>query len=610
MLKTANEVVDIAVKAAVAYRRDDLLHRLRGTQARLADRTIRVLVAGEFKQGKSALVNALVNAPVCPVDDDAAACMPIEIGYAETPTADHVEYPDPHSQEGRRHGIPIDGVRQHVRDTDATDRTVVRHVEVGIPRDILSGGLRLVDMPGSGGLGSLHGAGIVATLPSAHALIMVSDSSQEYTASELDFVCHAAQLCPTVLCVLTKIDLYPEWRRIAEIDRGRLRDAGVDARLLAVSSHLRTVALDRQDRQLNAESGFAALAHHLRDEVLANADRLACRSAAQDVLAVTKALHGSMSTELAALRDPAMTEALMAELAEATARADRLRKQSARWQQTLNDGVADLTADIDHDLRERMRAVLREAETELEAVDPTHVVDEFSAWLQRRVASAASANFVWTRQRVQWLASQVADHFGAEGVADLPTPEHTVAAGALAQAVEFSMPEAEKFGFGQKWISGMRGGYGGTLMVGMASTLAGLALINPLSIVAGVLLGRKTVKDERKRMLQRRQAEAKSATRRYVDDVLFQLGKESRALLRQAQRTLRDHFSHVAEELVRSLAESTQAAQQAVSLDRKDRERRIADLEAELARIDNLAGTARALASSGGAAPASEEGAR
>ena len=44
-----------------------------------------VLVAGEFKQGKSSLLNALVNAPICPVDDDVATARAIEIGYADEP---------------------------------------------------------------------------------------------------------------------------------------------------------------------------------------------------------------------------------------------------------------------------------------------------------------------------------------------------------------------------------------------------------------------------------------------------------------------------------------------------------------------------------------------
>jgi hypothetical protein len=158
------------------------------------------------------------------------------------------------------------------------------------------------------------------------------------------------------------------------------------------------------------------------------------------------------------------------------------------------------------------------------------------------------------------------------------------------------MPAAEHFGVGQKVITGMRGGYGGTIMIGMLSTVAGLTLLNPVSVAAGVLLGRKTVKDERKRMLQRRRSEAKAAARRFVDDLIFQVGKESRDLLRELQRTLRDHFTAYAQELSRSVQDALTAAQQAVKADSGSREGRIKDVTAELARVEHLASLARELA--------------
>lgn len=606
---SAIEVVDTAIKAVTAYQRDDLFERLKWTQARLHDPAARVLVVGEFKQGKSLLINSLVNAPVCPVDDDVATAVPTEVRYAEKPGLVLVEQPDPHLPELRRRSVPIDHIGRYVAESgDEADRRTLRHVEVGVPRSILNGGLCLVDTPGVGGLDSAHGASTMAALPGADAVILVSDAAQEYTAPELDFLRHTVQLCPNVLCVLSKIDLYPDWRRIAELDEARLRELGVDARLLPVSSTLRGEAVRRGDKQLNAESGYPALVTYLREDVLANVDRLADRAAAHDVLTVTNQLAASMNAELTALRDPAGTEKLVAELTRATEQVDKLRQSSARWQQTLNDGVGDLSADIDHDLRDRMRAILREAETELDKVDPVNVVEEFSAWLHQRVSAAASANFVWTSQRVRWLAGQVANHFGADGAAVLPTiGQHTPTG--IAQAEEFALPEAESFGFAQKWITGMRGGYGGTLMVGMMSTIAGLALLNPLSIAAGLMLGRKTVKDERKRMVQRRQNEAKAAVRRYVDDVLFQLGKESRDLLRQSQRMLRDHFTRIAEELSRSLSESSLAARRAVQTDQADRERRILDLEAELGRVRNLGDLATELAEAAGLPVVSEVGA-
>ena len=44
---------------------------------------------------------------------------------------------------------------------------------------------------------------------------------------------------PNVACVLTKIDLYPQWRQVEELDRAHLRSIDPDIPLFPVSSNLR-----------------------------------------------------------------------------------------------------------------------------------------------------------------------------------------------------------------------------------------------------------------------------------------------------------------------------------------------------------------------------------
>src|SRR3954467_8758924 len=83
----AVDLVDLALKATTAYKRPDLGERLVQTRRRLQDPHVRVLVVGEFKQGKSQLVNALVNAPVCPVDDDVATSVPTVVAHGYEPGA-------------------------------------------------------------------------------------------------------------------------------------------------------------------------------------------------------------------------------------------------------------------------------------------------------------------------------------------------------------------------------------------------------------------------------------------------------------------------------------------------------------------------------------------
>ena len=591
----AVELVDLALKATTAYERPDLGARLQQTRKRLTDPDVRVLIVGEFKQGKSQLVNALVNAPVCPVDDDISTAVPTVVKNAETTSVTIVREGAP-DQMPERTEVPVNQLSQYVSEAgNPGNKALVSYAEVGIPRKLLASGLVLVDTPGVGGLGSAHGAATMSALPSADAVLLVSDAAQEYTGPELEFLDSAMKLCPNVACVLTKTDLYPHWRRIAELDAGHLRNAGVNAEIFPVSSMLRLHAAQTKDDELMDESGFRELVNYLLRRVVGRSDELDRRSTSHDVLSVMDQLSTGMKAELAIHEDPERMEALVAEMTRAKARADELKQRTSRWQITLNDGVADLQSDIEYDLRDRLRSIGREAEQLIDDSDPAKVWEQFSEWFHQQVSSAASANFVWAAERARWLAGQVAEHF-ADG-ADVSLPELQFSDEGMAAKVNpLEQPEMEKNSIGGKLLSGARGGYGGMLMIGMATTLTGMAMLNPISAAAGLLLGGKTVKDENKRELAKRQSDAKQAVRKHIDEVTFQVGKDSRDMLRGTQRQLRDHFSALADEVSRSIAQSVQAANNALKTASTDREQRVRDLKAEIARIDAVAKQARALA--------------
>lgn len=598
----ATQAVELALRAATAYRRPDLAARARQALQRLHHPRVRVLVVGEFKQGKSMLVNVVVNTPICPIDDDISTAVPTVVRYAANPSVTLVRRSGAHGEEDERDErtqVPIEELADHVSEAgNPGNRAGLKYAEVGISRRILADGLELVDTPGIGGLGSVHGSATMAMLPSADAILLVSDAAAEYNRPELDFLRQAGRLCPNVACVLTKIDLYPQWQRIAELDRGHLRTAGIDAELLPTSSVLRMHAVAAKDRELNAESGFPALIAFLRDRVVGQSERLANRAAANDVVTITDQLATGMRAELAACEDPDQAYRLVTELEQAKQRAADLRDCSARWHQVLNDGIADLNADVDYDLRDRMRVIVREAETLLDDADPAKIWDQFAVQVQGQAAAAAAANFLWASERARWLAGQVAGLFAEDGAQSLPelragSPE------VLDMVGEMEQPGGEKYGMSQKALTGLRGGYMGTLMAGMYSTFAGLTLLNPFSAAAGLLMGGKMIREEHRRLLDRRRMEAKNAVRRYIDDVSFQVGKESHDMLRHVHRELRDHFIARSEELVRSAQESLIAAERAMRAGETERQQRIADLRAELDRIAALERQGLALAPAG-----------
>src|SRR2546428_396300 len=81
------DILDPTIAACAAQHRPDLANRLGQKRARLLEPTLRVPVVGEPNQGKSQLVNALVNAPICAVGDHLSTPSPIVIGHASSPKA-------------------------------------------------------------------------------------------------------------------------------------------------------------------------------------------------------------------------------------------------------------------------------------------------------------------------------------------------------------------------------------------------------------------------------------------------------------------------------------------------------------------------------------------
>ncbi len=595
------EALEAALRTIAPYRRSDLEARLRRSAGRLRTDRLRVLVVGEFKQGKSLLVNGLVRAPVCPVFDDVATSVPTVVRYAPEPVAalvrvlEQAEDGDPAGAKLERVELPIEELGRHIAETgNPGNGERWRNADIGLPRALLAHGLEIVDTPGVGGLNSVHGAATMAELPAADAVLFVSDASQEYTAPELEFLRQATSLCPNVLCVLSKTDLYPEWPRIAELDREHLAAEDIDADLLTVSSALRVHAIKNDDDAADRESGFPELTEYLVDRVAGQADVLARRSTAHDIVAVTEQLATALLAEQAGHTDPQSAGHVIRQLTEAKQQAVALKERSARWQHTLSDGVADLNADIDYDLRDRMRGIVREAEEEVNSGgDPTKTWDQLAGWVEQEVSAAVAANFLWTTQRARWLAGQVAEHFS--GDQEVLPRIRTETDDPLARVNGMELRLGEPFGVGQKALSGLRGGYVGVLMFGMLGTIVGMPLINPFSVGAGLLLGGKGFTDDRRRVFAKRQNEAKAAIRRYADDVIFQAGKESRELLRRVQRDLRDYYTDRAEETNRSLKESLASAERSVRASKEEQERRLAEIPVELRRLAELRDRALAL---------------
>jgi hypothetical protein len=580
------ELLDRTAEVATSAGRSDLVDRVEAAKSRVLDPRRRIIVVGPLKQGKSQFVNSLLNLTVCSVGDDETTAIPTVVSNADSFSAQLV-LANP-GDEPIRVDVPLEEITTVTPASPRAQGREVLRLDIGVPSPLLADGLVLVDTPGVGGHGNPHAAGTLGLIPSADAVLVVSDASREFTEPELAFLRQVQGLCPAVAVLITKIDLYPHWRQIVEANRGHLDRAGITVQMLPVSSLLRSHAVRLNDEELNAESGFQQLYAFLRDDVVARADVLARASVSLDVRSVTEHLTLSFGSELAALKDPERAAAAVAGLQRAKSAAEELHKRSSQWQQTLGDGIADLASDIDHDLRDRLRRVTREAEETVDEGDPGKDWPQLGEWLEEQIAASVGDNFVWAHERALWLSELVAEHFASSGAAALPDLDLGDLDNVLEPVTSLADLESGRVGITQKVLVGMRGSYGGVLMFGLITTFVGLSLLNPISIGAGVLLGTKAYKEDKENRVKARRSEAKMAIRRFTDDVSFQVGKESKDRLRQIQRVLRDHFTSIAEQTLRSLNESLRSAQEAAAADNTDRTARIAKLENDMRLVSEL----------------------
>jgi hypothetical protein len=295
----------------------------------------------------------------------------------------------------------------------------------------------------------------------------------------------------------------------------------------------------------------------------------------------------SLRTELNTLVNPEDTPRMIAELEAAKERADEFRGRSARWQITLSDGIADLVADMEHDVRDRLRRVQRVAEQSIDEGDPGPVWDQLREWLDQRTTAAITETFVWTDERSRWLAEEVAELFNQDQEA-VPVVEAGDARSVMDDIDDIAKLDAGSMKAAEKIYIGVRGSYGGVLMVGLATGLIGMALINPISLLAGVLVGRRAYREDMSARLSRRRQEAKNIVRRYIDEVTFQVGKQLKDRLRLVQRNARDHFGALAEELHRSLSDALLTAKRAAGGYAAGRDERVAVLKAKLNELEQL----------------------
>lgn len=353
-------------------------------------------LAGEFKQGKSSLLNAIINEPsLFPVDVDITTNLVSTIAYGQQEKIT-VVLGKPGKEKNQQ--IRRDEIPDYV--TEQWNRGNTRQAQVMViesPNQKLKEGLVLVDTPGVGGLNVQHTKFTYAFVPNADAILFVSDSIAPLSTKELDFVKMIVRHCQNIIFVVAKIDAVANYQEIVESNREKLTQVlerpGDRIPLIPVSSLAKLAYLQSQEAEDLEDSNFATLERELWQ--LLNQQRgyillLRVLSELGQSLAEMK-MPIQAEWEASQQRNQQELDDMERQLEEAQAHLQSLQNNSAKWRTQLSDGLIDVRSEMQESFQEGFSQIRYRADEYLDDVRLIESPEQIASLLEVDIDALVSA---------------------------------------------------------------------------------------------------------------------------------------------------------------------------------------------------------------------------
>lgn len=235
---------------------------------RLAADCFQVAVLGQFKRGKSTLLNALLGTPLLPIGVVPVTAIPTFLQAGPTLGLRVI------NGSGEMRELPVDGpgaFREQLQAlvTESGNPKNVRdiaRVEVKIPAALLREGVVLIDTPGVGSTFQHNTMTADALLPECDACLFVVSADPPITEVEIDYLLRIKQHVARIIIVLNKFDAIEEPDRPAAVAFLRsvlAEQAGLSDPIFCVSARAAVRAQAAVDGQALESSGLTALEGYL-----------------------------------------------------------------------------------------------------------------------------------------------------------------------------------------------------------------------------------------------------------------------------------------------------------------------------------------------------------
>ncbi|MGA7683635.1 MAG: dynamin family protein [Terriglobales bacterium] len=272
----------------------------RDLAARIAEGRFYVACIGQFKRGKSTLINALIGDAILPVGFTPVTAVPTVVRFGERRHA-RVQ-----SEDGSWHDVSLSDLNQYVSEEhNPENKKQVRGVEVFVPSPLLARGMCFVDTPGLGSVFTGNTAATHAFIPHIDAALIVIGADPPLAGEELALVETVGRQVRDLIVVLNKADRTTAEERAAAASFAERQLAKRLGRPVGPLLELSAIQrLKNRFENPEQESGWQRLVDTLRELVAKSGQDLLYSACERGVTRLSEQLLALIGEERDALQRP------------------------------------------------------------------------------------------------------------------------------------------------------------------------------------------------------------------------------------------------------------------------------------------------------------------
>ena len=281
---------------AAQFGAEQIASTARNLAERVSEGRFYVACVGQFKRGKSTLLNALIGHAVLPTAVVPVTAVPTIIRHG-TRLAARVRF-----QSEAWTDIAVSAVEEFVSEAKNPENAKgVLGVEIFVPSPLLESGMCLVDTPGLGSVFAGNTAATQAFIPHIDVAVVVIGTDPPLSGDELQLVEAVSREVRDLIFVMNKADKVNAAERSAALDFTR---RVLETRLRRASPVIYEVSAIERLEQRGPERNWVQLAQALEDLVLRSGSALVRNAADRGIRRATRQLLAVIKEDRDALERP------------------------------------------------------------------------------------------------------------------------------------------------------------------------------------------------------------------------------------------------------------------------------------------------------------------